>query len=150
MVICLLFLQSCRLIIIDVINARKKKEKVKISTNFAFISSPVNISIRNFTYEGWGVTIRYDFSRDQGEVVTLARFDPTATKLLVTKGEIVGGHGFDQISCSEGPIIKIPRAMDFFRKESDFGHHLAMVYGDYTQDIEELAQIMHFDVVSVI
>ena len=42
--------------------------------------------IRNFTFGGWGATIRYDFSRDIGEPVTLARFDPTARRLLVAEG----------------------------------------------------------------
>jgi len=45
--------------------------------------------IKNLTVGGWGATIRYDFSRDKGETVTLARLNPTATKPLVTKGEIV-------------------------------------------------------------
>ena len=105
--------------------------------------------IRNFTVGGWGATIRYDFSRDKGETVTLARFNPTATKLLVTKGEIVGCGGFDMVGCSLRAEIRVPDAVELFHKEMDFGHHLAMVYGDYTEDLKDLGKIVGFEVVEV-
>ena len=105
--------------------------------------------IRNFTVGGWGATIRYDFSRDKGETVTLARFNPTATKLLVTKGEIVGCGGFDMVGCSLRAEIRVPDAVELFHKEMDFGHHLAMVYGDYIEDLKDLGEIVGFEVVEV-
>jgi len=103
--------------------------------------------IRNFTMGGWGATIRYDFSQDVGTPVTLARFDPTGTKVLVIKGEIVGCGGFDQVGCSLSVHIKVRDIVDLFHKELDFGHHLAMVYGDYLDEIKELGEIMGFEVV---
>ena len=103
--------------------------------------------IRNFTMGGWGATLRYDFSRDKGEVVTLARFNPTATKLFVARGEIVGCGGFNEVGCSLRAEIKVRDARDFFHKEMDFGHHLAMVYGDYTDDLKYLGELVGFRVV---
>ncbi|RKY00419.1 hypothetical protein DRP77_11515 [Candidatus Poribacteria bacterium] len=105
--------------------------------------------IRNFTVGGWGATIRYDFSRDIGEPVTLARFDPTATRLLVARGEIAGGGGFDRIGCSLSAHVKVRDAVDLMHKEADFGHHLAMVYGDYTSELKELGRMMGIEVVEV-
>ena len=105
--------------------------------------------IRNFTVGGWGATIRYDFSKDKGETVTLARFNPTATKLLVTKGKIVGCGGFDMVGCSLRAEIRVPDAVRLFHKEMDFGHHLAMVYGDYTEDLRDLGKIVGFEVIEV-
>ena len=105
--------------------------------------------IRNFTLGGWGATIRYDFSRDKGEVVTLARFDPTATRLLITRGKIVGCGGFDEIGCSLRALIKIPNVRKLFHEEADFGHHLAMVYGDYIQELKDLGRLMRFDILEV-
>ena len=103
--------------------------------------------IRNFTFGGWGVTLRYNFSKDKGEKVTLARFNPIGNKLLTTTGEIVGGGGFNEIGCSLRVYIKVPDITDFLHKEIDFGHHLAMAYGDYTQEIKEIADLIKFEVV---
>ncbi len=105
--------------------------------------------IRNFTVGGWGATIRYDFSRDRGETVTMARFNPTATKLLVAKGKIVGCGGFDMVGCSLRAEIRVRDAVKLFHSEMEFGHHLAMVYGDYTEDLKNLGKIMGFEVVEV-
>ena len=111
--------------------------------------SDLPYEIRNFTVGGWGATIRYDFSKDKGETVTLARFNPTATKLLVTKGKIVGCGGFDMVGCSLRAEIRVPDAVRLFHKEMDFGHHLAMVYGDYTEDLRDLGKIVGFEVIEV-
>jgi len=105
--------------------------------------------IRNFTFRGWGATLRYDFSRDRGEIVTLARFNPMATELLVTKGEIIGGGGFDEIGCTLRVYIKVKDVLKLFHEEINFGHHLAMVYGDYVQDLKDLGEIMKFKVIEV-
>ena len=103
--------------------------------------------IRSFTVGGWGATIRYDFSRDVGAPVTLARFDPTGTRVLVARGEIAGGGGVDQVGCALRAHIKVRDIVDLFHKEMDFGHHLAVVYGDYVQDVKELGKMMGFEVV---
>jgi len=105
--------------------------------------------IRNFTVAGWGVNIRYDFSQDKGERITLARFDPLAEKILLVKGEILKGINFNEISCSLGVEINVPDAMEYFHKASDFGHHLAMVYGDYTDEIKKIGKLMNFEVIEV-
>lgn len=105
--------------------------------------------IRNFTLGGWGATIRYDFSKDVGEPVTLARFNPTATRLLVARGEICGGVGFDRIGCSLGVQVKVGDVAELLHREADFGHHLAVVYGDYTQELKEVGKVMKFDVEEV-
>jgi len=114
-----------------------------------FNSPDLPYEIKNFTFGGWGATLRYDFSKDKGEEVTLARFNPTATKLLATKGEIVGGGGFNRIGCNFSVYIKVPDVTDFFHREVDFGNHLAMVYGDYTQELKEMANLIKFKVVEV-
>jgi hypothetical protein len=38
--------------------------------------------------------------------------------------------------------------VDLYYKEMDFGHHLAVVYGDYVEDIQALGEIMGFEVVT--
>jgi len=105
--------------------------------------------IRNFTFGGWGATVRYDFSRDKGETVTMARFNPEATNLLVAKGEIVGCAGFNGVGCSLEAHIRVRDVVELFHREADFGHHLAMVYGDYTRELRDLGDIMDFKVTLV-
>jgi len=111
-----------------------------------FDGDDLEYEIRNFTTGGWGVTIRYDFSRDEGKPVTVARFDPAARRLLVCEGEICGGRGFDQIGCSLAVYVKVKDVEDLFHKEQDFGHHLAMVYGHHARDLKSLGEIMGFEV----
>jgi len=118
------------------------------------ISEPdVPYEIGHFSYEGWGAAIRYDFSRDIGKGVTLARINPAATKLVISKGTIVDGYSSieDHKSCTgaENVTIKIPSAIEFFHAQSETGHHLAMVYGDCTEELKELGDLMHFEVVEI-
>ena len=101
--------------------------------------------LRNFTVAGWGVTFRYDFSRDKGQVVTIARANPGQTKILLTKGEIQEGFGFDKISCSLGVRIKVRDTLKLFRHAADYGGHLVMAYGDYIEPMKDLSEMMNFD-----
>jgi len=102
--------------------------------------------IRNFTKGGWGVTIRYDFSKDKGETVTLGRFNPMATRMLVTTGEIVGGSGFESISCSLTVHIKVSDVRRLIHRQADYGHHLAMVYGNHVDELRRVAEIMDWEI----
>ena len=103
--------------------------------------------IRNFTNGGWGAAIRYDFSQDKGEKVTIARFNPSGSKILVTKGEIIGCEGFNSIGCNLRAFVKVPDVAGFFHEAANFGNHSAMVYGDYIQELRELGDLMRFEVV---
>jgi hypothetical protein len=102
-------------------------------------------NIRPFTKGGWGVTVRYDFPRDKGQEVTVARFNPSGTRLLATRGEIVDGGGFDSIGCSLSVLLKVPDAAEFIHRQADFGHHSAMVYGDYTEKLRQISGVMGYD-----
>jgi len=106
-------------------------------------------TITPFTQGGWGGTIRCDFSRDVGQPVTLARFDPAATRLLVATGTIAGGDGVDTIGCSLSATLKVNDAVGLFHAEQDFGHHLALVYGDYTEELRNLSALMDFELVQL-
>ncbi len=103
--------------------------------------------IVNFTSEGFGATIRYDFSLDKGEEVTLARFDPYGDKILVTTGTIDSCNRMREVGCQLEVSIKVKNARDGFEKTKDFGHHMVMVYGNYSEQIKRLGEILKFDVV---
>lgn len=114
-----------------------------------FEAEDLPYTITPFTREGWGASLRYDFSRDIGQPVTLARFDPVARRLLVAAGQIAGGSGVDAVGCSLKVSIRVSDAVELFHREVDFGHHLAMVYGDYKADLHALSEIMDFELVEV-
>ena len=105
--------------------------------------------IRSFTQSGFGATLRHDFNRERGEAVTLARFDPTATKLLVARGKIIAGEGLEGIGCAQKVYLQIADAKVLLREQPNFGSHLAMVIGDYVEDVQDLAELMRFETVSV-
>jgi len=102
----------------------------------------------NFTQSGFGATIRYDFALDRGEPVTLGRFDRSGDKMLVKTGIIDGSYNVRKVGCSLGIYIRMEDIMDYYEKSKNFGHHLSMVYGDYTKKIKRLGEIMKFEVVS--
>lgn len=106
--------------------------------------------ITNWTNSGFGLSFRYDFNRDKNEVVTVGRFDPSAAKMLLTRGTITGGGGLEGRGCTQYVTIKIPRAKEFFHEQQNFGHHLSIVYGDYTEQVQYLSKMMGFGVVSII
>jgi L-fucose isomerase-like protein len=105
--------------------------------------------IRNFTEGGWGTTFRYDFSRDKGQPVVLSRLDPTASKLLLAKGTIEDGVGFDEVGCTLRALVRIPNLMDLFHAHAGFGNHLTMTYGDCARDLRRVAEFLKIGVVEV-
>jgi L-fucose isomerase-like protein len=114
-----------------------------------FGAAPSPYELRNFTVGGWGVTIRYDFSADKGQVVTIARANPGQTKILITKGDILDGFGVDRISCSLGVRVKLEDTLALFRHAADYGGHLVMAYGDYISQMQDLSRVAGFDLVVV-
>ena len=105
--------------------------------------------IQHFTEDGTGAVIRYDFSLDKGNTVTFARFNPAGTTLLVSSGTIIKGTGMDSHGCGLAVHIKIPDAAGFFKEQANTGHHLSMVYGDYTQELKQLGEIMGFETICI-
>lgn len=106
--------------------------------------------IHSFTAAGFGVTLRHDFGPDLGQPVTIGRFDPTGTRLLLTRGEIVGGGGLTGLACSQKVDIKLPDGYEFWRASQDFGHHLAVVYGDYVNQFRDLCDVLDVDLTLVV
>jgi len=106
--------------------------------------------LRYFVESGWGAKVMIDFKQLKEKTVTMARLDQLGTKIYLAKGEIVGCSGFNKgtlIGCSLAAHIKVPDAKECVRKLERFGSHLSMVYGDYTREINELADMMDLEVV---
>jgi L-fucose isomerase-like protein len=103
-----------------------------------------------FCQQGWGTKVVVDFMNNAEKTVTVARVDPTAMKLLVLKGTLVGssGWGKDLLGCSVEAVIKPPagRADEFMRRRLVYGNHLPWVYGDYTKELKTLGEMLKLEV----
>jgi hypothetical protein len=108
--------------------------------------------ILNFTHEssgGFGTTIRYDFSQDIGQEVTISRSNPFSRKIILAKGKITGGKGFREYGCKLGLDIETPDVRELFHKCADIGNHLVLVYGDCTNDMRKLGKILNYEILEV-
>jgi hypothetical protein len=105
--------------------------------------------IQSFAKSGFGPTLRHDFTKDTGQKVTVSIFDPSGSSILISSGEIISGGGVKGFGCIQNVDIKIPNGFEFRRVSQNYGQHLTMVYGDYTQEIRNLGDIMKFEVVNI-
>ncbi|NLF69771.1 MAG: hypothetical protein GX575_12040 [Candidatus Anammoximicrobium sp.] len=111
-----------------------------------FDQPEIPYQLGRFVSRGWGTKLVVDFMNNAEKTVTVARVDPTARKLLVLKGHLVGASGWnrDLLGCSVEAVIKPPegRCEEFLKKRLEFGNHLQWVYGDWTAELGELAQML--------
>jgi len=115
-----------------------------------FDQPDVPYQLGRFCEQGWGTKVVVDFMNNEEKTVTVARVDPTATRLLVLKGTLVGssGWGEDYLSCSVEAVIEPPpaRAHEFLRRRMVYGNHLQWVYGDYTHELQILGEMLGLSV----
>ena len=91
--------------------------------------------------------MRVDFNQAKGETITLMRFNPECTKIMVAKGTVVGGFGYDSTGCTEGIYFSVEDKLDYFRKQARFGLHMPTVFGDHVEDVKRLGDILGMEVV---
>ncbi len=102
----------------------------------------------HFTYEGWGSKIQVDMADHQDKTVTLGRFNRRGDKMIVARAEILGCE-IREVYCSPAVFYRVEGGAREFRQalaKGSYGHHLAVVYGDYTEQIRELGEIVGFEV----
>ena len=112
-----------------------------------FETPDLPFEIRNFVpgkpgKPGWGASFKVDFTKIKEKTITLGRFNPATTKLLLTKAEVVGMRGFSSERCSTETLIRVKDPDGFHLRTATFGHHYVMVYGDYTQELSRMADIL--------
>jgi len=100
-----------------------------------------------FVHSGWGTKAVVDFTNNAEKRVTVVRMNPTATKVLLLKGILIGSSGWDQdnLGCSVEAHIKpvdTGDSMAFVRKQKDYGNHLIWTYGDYVDDMVQLCDML--------
>jgi hypothetical protein len=140
-----------------VVGADQEGEKLWVGHNvpglkmLGFDKPDLPYEIRDFiapkpNVPGWGASLKIDLTRIDERTVTIGRFNPLATKMLVTKGEVVGMRGFDARGCSFGAIMNVKDPGGFARRCSNYGTHFALVYGDCTRELRHLAEMLKIEV----
>jgi hypothetical protein len=102
--------------------------------------------LRYRIHEGWGTKLQIDFSKIEEKDVTIAQMNPWSNEILAVKGEVIGVEGMDEIYCNPGALIGFPRTKEYFKKQDGYGHHGVMVYGDYTKELERLAEMLDIEI----
>lgn len=110
--------------------------------------APSVYALRPFTNSGWGATMRIDFEQFKGETITLMRFNPECTKIMAAKGTCLGGFGYKTTGCSEGIYFEVEDKYDYFHKQSRFGLHMPLVFGDHIEDLKMLGKVLGMEVVT--
>ncbi len=107
-------------------------------------------AVRYFAHDQkFGATMRYDFDNDTGTILTMARFSPDGNKLLIAKGEVICGDGYIVPNCAQIVYFKVRDIQNFFETQTNFGLHLSMVYGDYKDQLVDLAKALGVEPVVV-
>jgi len=111
-----------------------------------FDRPPLPYKLGRFVDSGWGTKAIVDFMKNDETRVTVARVDPSATRMLLLKGRLVGASGWegDNLGCSvEARIVPTEgKAEDFIRRQVDYGNHLIWTYGHYEEPMQQLAELV--------
>ncbi|MGN1001141.1 MAG: fucose isomerase [Oscillospiraceae bacterium] len=107
-------------------------------------------AIRHFAYDQkFGAVLRYDYNRDAGQVLTTTRFSPDLKKLFVGRGVVVCGGDMDKDNCNNYLIYRVADQKKYFDAQMEVGTHLPLVYGDFTEELCLLGQLLGMEVLSV-
>ena len=100
----------------------------------------------SFTLNSWGTTMRYDFSKDNGETLTLLNLSPDMKKVMVAKATINGCDDYLTPECKHAVRYTVKDAKRFHECQKYVGHHFALVYGDYVEEVKEFAKVSGLEV----
>ena len=106
-----------------------------------FDSEASEYGIQPFAYSGWAATLRYDFTQDKGQYVTQCRIDPNCKKMMITRGVVETGFGYDKANCTLGLIFSVKDPDALVRTQQGFGLHMPLVLGDYVEELKTVADI---------
>lgn len=109
-------------------------------------SEAMEYSIYPFTGQGFGGKIQVDFAQSRSQKVTFGRFDFSGKKMLLKTGDVLKSK-FTEAYCSPYYYIQVENARDYFRKLMDFGHHQALVFGDFSEALRDTAELLGFEIV---
>ena len=104
--------------------------------------------LAHFTTQGWGAHYHVDMAEEEGQVVTFGRFNRQGTRMMVAVGHTLGCE-FRPVYCSPAVYYEVEGGAREFRQalaKGGYGHHQAIIYGNHVKELQELGEIMGFEV----
>ncbi len=108
-------------------------------------TKPLEYKLWAFTGQGFGGKLQVDFTQNEQNDVTLARFNPAGDTVCVKVGQVLRSE-YDEVYCSPYYYIQMDDARRYMHHLAGFGHHQVLVFGNYLQEMKDLAEVMGFQV----
>lgn len=87
--------------------------------------------------------IAIDARLPEGDM-TIAKLDPTISKLLIVEGSIIGYTQFPGSDCRNGAVIKVPNGYQLLDKL--YSHHILLMTGHLRYKLENMAQALGLEI----
>lgn len=108
-------------------------------------TKPLEYKLWAFTGQGFGGKLQVDFTENNVDAVTLARFNPLGDTMCVKVGEVIRSE-YDDVYCSPYYYIKMDDAREYMHNLASFGHHQVLIFGDYMKMLKKIAKVMNFNI----
>ena len=107
-----------------------------------------NYELGHFTTQGWGTHYQVNMAEEDGQTVTMGRFNREGTKMIVAVGHTLGCE-FRPVYCSPAVYYDVEGGAREFRQalaNGGYGHHQAIIYGNHVKELQELGKVVGFEV----
>lgn len=111
-----------------------------------FDKPDLNYDIYTFTGQGFGGKIQIDFTENREQWVSLGRFDPSGKRLILKRGRVLKSR-YTNFYCSPYYYIEMDDARGYIHNIMDFGHHQALIFGDWIKELKIMAELIGFEIV---
>ncbi len=108
-------------------------------------TKPLQYKLWAFTGQGFGGKLQVDFTENNDDHVTLARFNPAGDTMCVKVGEVIRSEYAD-VYCSPYYYIKMDDARTYMHNLAGFGHHQVLIFGDHMKQLKKIAKVMGFNI----
>lgn len=108
-------------------------------------TKPLQYKLWAFTGQGFGGKLQVDFTENDDDYVTLARFNPAGDTMCVKVGEVIRSEYAD-VYCSPYYYIKMDDARTYMHNLAGFGHHQVLIFGDHMKQLKKIAKVMGFNI----
>ena len=116
--------------------ANSVSDVLRLALEQSAVELRLGCEVRELRREKTGFTVRYDGGADRLDRVIVAAGGLAGGKLGGT------GAGYDLNNCNGMVIFRMRDAEDMWEKQIYAGNHMTLVYGDYVQELIDVAKVL--------